>query len=350
MLQNLLEFEKPIAELDALIEELKRTAADPDRLAEAKASNIDFEKEIAGIEARREQVMRDVFANLTPWNRVQMARHPQRPYTLDYIRLITENFVELHGDRINADDPAIVGGTARFMGRPVMVIGHQKGRDLKERQMRNFGSARPAGFRKALRLMQMADRFKKPILCFVDTPAAEANLMAEEEGISRAIAWNLEQMFHLRVPVVAAVIGEGGSGGALGIAVGDRVLMLEHAIYSVIPPESCAAILSEFGRDRSRAPEAAAALKITAQHACQFGAADEVLPEPPGGAHRNPAAAASLLQTALHKHLSELETLSPDQLREARYQRYRRLGQWLDPQAMVENASRKAGKTKPETI
>lgn len=333
MLKPLLDIEKPIAELDSLIEELKRSAANDERRKAAEHDNFDIESEIARVESRRQQVMREVFANLTPWNRVQMARHPMRPYTLDYINAISTNFVELHGDRINADDPAIVGGFCQLNGRTVMAIGHQKGRDLKERQHRNFGSARPAGFRKALRLMQLAARFRKPIVTFIDTPAAEANLMAEEEGISRAIAYNIQQMFHLPVPIVVAVIGEGGSGGALGIAVGDRVIMLEHSIYSVIPPESCAAILSEFGRDRARASEAAAALKLTAQHAKQFHIADYIVEEPLGGAHRDPGAAGKALAAAISAQLDELRTIPPTTLLQMRYDRYRSIGSWEEIEA-----------------
>jgi acetyl-CoA carboxylase carboxyl transferase subunit alpha len=327
MLINPLDFEKPIAELDDYIAELKRIAKDPQTRAEAQAKGINIEVEIANIEALREEKLRQIFADLTPWNRVQMARHPQRPYTLDYIRLLCENFVELHGDRTHADDPAIVGGLASFQGESVVVLGHQKGRDLKERQLRNFGSARPAGFRKALRLMKLAAKFNKPLLIFVDTPAAEANLLAEEEGISQTIAVNLREMLLLRMPILVAVIGEGGSGGALGIAVGDRILMLEHAVYSVIPPESCAAIL---WNDRSRAPEAAEALKLTARHALEFGLVDEVLPEPLGGAHRDVQATAAILNKALARHLAILGKLSAEELLQARYEKFRKMGVWED--------------------
>ena len=340
-MQHLLDFERPIAELDALIEELKSRANDPEQRSDAIARSFDLDAEIARIEIQRDKVMHQVFDNLTPWNQVQMARHPLRPYTLDYIRLMFDQFTELHGDRINADDQAIVGGMARFQGECVMVIGHQKGRDLRDRQVRNFGSARPAGFRKALRLMEMAARFGKPIITLIDTPAAEANLMAEEEGISRAIAQNLEAMFKLPVPIIVAIIGEGGSGGALGIAVGDRVLMMEHAIYSVIPPESCAAILSEFGRDRANAPQAAAALKITAAHAHKFEVVDEVLVEPLGGAHREPHTAASTLAAALSRNLHDLKKMKPAKLMEHRYERFRKLGQWLDPEALILEATAK---------
>lgn len=322
-----LDFEKPIAELDENIAELKRIANDPRVREDATLNGIDIEAEIGKIEALREEKLHKIFSSLTPWNQVQMARHVQRPYTLDYIRLIFEDFVELHGDRINADDPAIVGGLATFRGESVFVIGHQKGRDLKERQLRNFGSARPAGFRKALRLMKMAEKFNKPLIVLVDTPAAEANLMAEEEGISMTIAVNLRDMVMLRIPIVVAVIGEGGSGGALGIAVGDRVMMLEHAIYSVIPPESCAAIIWD---DRSRAPEAAEALKLTARHALEFGLIDEILPEPLGGAHRDPSATAATLKKAIAKQLTALSKLTPEKLIENRYEKFRNMGRWVD--------------------
>ena len=325
MITNPLDFEKPIAELDALIEELKRVSRDPQERLEGKASGIDIDAEIARFETAREQMAKQVYSTLSPWNEVQMARHPDRPYTLDYIGMICDDFLELHGDRTNADDPAIVGGIARFNGQHVMVMGHQKARDLKGRQLRNFGSARPAGFRKALRLMKLAEKFNRPIIVFVDTPAAEANLMAEEDGISLTIAVCLREMIGLKVPIVVSVIGEGGSGGALGIAVGDRVIMLEHSVYSVIPPEGCAAIL---WNDRSRAADAAGALKLTAKHALEFGLVDEVLPEPVGGAHRDPAAAASALKEAIIRGLSALQTQSPDALTAGRYARFRNMGRW----------------------
>src|SRR5579871_632124 len=330
MLNDPLDFEKPIAELDDLIAELKKVARDPHAREDALAKGIDIEAEIAKVEGLRAEKARQVFSNLTPWQEVQMARHKDRPYTLDYIRLLCDDFMELHGDRTNADDPAIVGGLAHFRGEAVVVLGHQKGRDLKERQLRNFGSARPAGFRKALRLMKMAEKFNKPLLVFVDTPAAEANLMAEEEGISETIAVCLREMVMLRIPIVVAVIGEGGSGGALGIAVGDRVLMLEHSVYSVIPPEGCAAIL---WNDRTRSAEAAEALKLTARHALEFRLVDEVLPEPLGGAHREPGAMADTLRTAISKHLAALGKMTPDQLLQTRYEKFRNMGRWNDPLA-----------------
>lgn len=332
MLNNPLDFEKDITELDALINELKQVSRDPNVRADAEQKGIDIEAKIAEVEVAREQKLRQIFADLTPWNQVQMARHQQRPYTLDYVRMICDDFFELSGDRINADDPAIVGGLARFQGEPVVVIGHQKGRDLKERQRRNFGSARPAGFRKALRLMKLAEKFNKPLLVFVDTPAAEANLLAEEEGISTTIAVNLREMVMLKVPIVVAVIGEGGSGGALGIAVGDRILMLEHAIYSVIPPEGCAAIL---WKDRNRAADAAEALKLTSHHALEFGLIDEIIPEPLGGAHREPQEMAVTLKAALAHQLSLLGKLSPDELIQARYAKFMQMGRWQEPTAAL---------------
>lgn len=327
MLSNPLDFEKPIAELDDLIDELKKVGRDPQERQQAVTTGIDVEAEIGRFEVARQQMARQIYSNLTPWNEVQMARHPDRPYTLDYIGLIFEDFVELHGDRTNADDPAIVGGVARFGTDQVVVMGHQKARDLKGRQLRNFGSARPSGFRKALRLMKMAEKFKKPLIVFVDTPAAEANLMAEEEGISETIAVCLREMVMISVPIVVSVIGEGGSGGALGIAVGDRVLMLEHSVYSVIPPEGCAAIL---WNDRNRAAEAAGALKLTARHALDFGLVDEVLDEPLGGAHRDPTGMAAMLKGAIARNLTELKVLSAEQLLENRYNRFRNMGQWAE--------------------
>lgn len=333
MLTNPLDFEKPIAELDALIAELRRIDSNEGAHADALVRGIDIEAEIAKVEAQKKELMRNIFSHLSPWNEVQMARHVQRPYTLDYIGLLCTDFIELHGDRTNADDAAIVGGLAMLDGQPVVVLGHQKARDLKERQRRNFGSARPAGFRKALRLMKLAEKFKRPLIVFVDTPAAEANLMAEEEGISRTIAVCLQEMVMLKTPIVVSVIGEGGSGGALGIAVGDRVLMLEHSVYSVIPPEGCAAIL---WNDRNRAPEAAEALKLTAHHAKQFGLVDEVLEEPLGGAHRDPAGAAASLKAAILCNLEALRALTPEDLLETRYNKFRQMGRWEEELLTVE--------------
>lgn len=327
MLSNPLDFEKEIAELDRFIDEAKQVARNSNERQGAQTQEIDADAEIVKLVAIREQLAQQIYSNLTPWNEVQMARHPERPYTLDYIGLLFDDFIELHGDRTNADDPAIVGGLARFRGESVVVMGHQKARDLKGRQFRNFGSARPAGFRKALRLMKLAEKFNKPLIVFVDTPAAEANLMAEEEGISETIAICLREMVMLRIPIVVSIIGEGGSGGALGIAVGDRVLMLEHAVYSVIPPEGCAAIL---WNDRTRAADAAEALKLSARYAKQFGLVDEVLEEPLGGAHRDPNGMAALLKQAIVQNLALLGKLSPEELVQNRYEKFRNMGRWRD--------------------
>ena len=317
MALNVLDFEKPIAELDANIAQLKQVS---------EQEGVDRSAEIAALEEHRDRLIAEIFANLTPWDKTLLARHPNRPYTLDYVRAIFDDFVELHGDRLFADDKAIIGGFGFLDGKPVMVIGQQKGRDLKERQFRNFGCAKPEGYRKALRLMKMAEKFGRPIISFVDTPAADCNFGSEERGISEAIARNMREMSVLKVPVIVAVTGEGGSGGALGIAVGDRILVQEHAIYSVIPPEGCAAILSEFQRDPQRAPEAAEAMKITAQHCLEYGVLDEIVPEPLGGAHRNYEVAAANVKAAIVRNLAAVEKLSPKKLVEQRYQKFRRMG------------------------
>jgi len=257
-----------------------------------------------------------------------MARHPNRPYTLDYVKIIFDDFIELHGDRRFGDDPAIVAGMARFDGQTVMVIGHQKGRDVKERQFRNFGSARPEGYRKAMRVMELAERRGVPVISFVDTPAAEARLEAEERGISESIATSMALMSRLRVPIYVVVIGEGGSGGAIGIAVGDHITMLEHSIYSVIPPEGCAAILETFGRDGSRGYEAAEALKLTAEDNLRLGTIDEVITEPLGGAHRNLQETAMLIKGSIQAVLPGLQALPVEQLVMRRYEKFRRIGQF----------------------
>lgn len=324
MLINALDFEKPIAELEKLIAELKN----PERQAEAQAQGIDLNVEIARLEEELRDVMLRVYSNLSPWEETQLARHKDRPYTMDYVRLIFEDFFELFGDRLAGNDEAVVGGLARLDGESVVVIGQQKGRDLKERQRRNFGSARAEGFRKALRLAKLAEKFNKPLISFIDTPAAAADLEAEERGVSEAIARNLREFSVLETPIVVVIIGEGGSGGALGMAVGDRVLMLEHAIYSVAPPEGCAAIL---WRDRDKAAEAAAALMLTAKDAHRFGIVDEILPEPLGGAHRDPAGAAATIKRALQKHIGTLGKLSASELVSARYERLRKHGAWIEP-------------------
>lgn len=311
---NVLDFEKPLAELDANIAELKRIS---------EIEGVDRSKEIAELEEHRERLAQQIFSNLTPWDKTLIARHPNRPYTLDYVRAIFDEFVELHGDRLFADDNAIVGGIAFWDGKPIFVVGHQKGRDLKERQFRNFGSARPEGYRKALRLMKMAEKFGHPIIAFVDTPAADCSVGSEERGIAEAIARNMMEMAMLRTPIIVIVIGEGGSGGAIGLGVGNRVLMMEHAIYSVIPPEGCAAII---WRDPAKGPEAAEALKLTAQHALEFGLIDEIIPEPLGGAHRNYEAATLAVREAIIRNLELLEKYTPDELPAQRYDKFRKMG------------------------
>src|SRR5262249_36278397 len=263
--------------------------------------------------------------NLTPWDRTLIARHPARPFTLDYVRLLCEEFTELHGDRLYAEDAAMIGGLARMGDRQLLVIGQQKGRDIHERQRRNFGSARPEGYRKALRLMKLAEKFGRPIVSFVDTPAADAGVGSEERGISEAIARNMRDMFLSPVPIIIVNIGEGGSGGAIGIGVGDRVLMLEHAIYSVIPPESCAAII---WRDAKRGHEAAERLRLTAGHALRQGLVDEVVPEPLGGAHRDYDGAAKAVKQAVLRHLEEVEQMPVQERLERRYLRFRCIGEY----------------------
>jgi acetyl-CoA carboxylase carboxyl transferase subunit alpha len=267
---------------------------------------------------------REFFTHISAWQRTQLARHPQRPYTLDFIRLLCTDFSELHGDRAFGDDPAIVGGFARFHGRPVLVVGHQKGRDTKQRVARNFGQAKPEGYRKALRLMKLAAKFGRPILTFVDTPGAYPGLDAEERGQAEAIAVNLRAMSRLPVPIIVTITGEGGSGGALAIAVGDQINMLENSIYSVISPEGCASIL---WRDASKAELAAEALRITAKDLIEFGIVDEIVPEPEGGAHSDHEAAAQLLEPVLVRALDELTVKSVPELLERRYAKFRRMGQ-----------------------
>src|SRR3989338_6064534 len=271
-----LEFEKPIFELETKIKELQVFSS---------SKKIALEPELKKLTQKLDKMKLDIYNNLTPWQRIQIARHPQRPFTLDYIRMITSDFVELHGDRQFADDMAIVGGLAQINGTKVMLMGHQKGRDTKENVMRNFGCAHPEGYRKAMRLMQLAEKFALPIVIFIDTPGAYPGVGAEERGQAQAIAENLRDMSGLRTPMIATLIGEGGSGGALGIGITDKVCILQHAYYSVISPEGCASIL---WRNSVKAPEAAEALKITSEHLLKFGIVDEIVPEPPGGAHKDP--------------------------------------------------------------
>jgi acetyl-CoA carboxylase carboxyl transferase subunit alpha len=309
-----LDFERPIVELEEKIEDLKRLSA---------VQNVDFSKEIAQLEKKVASLCQEVFSRLTPWQRCQIARHPKRPYTLDYIRALMTDFIELHGDRTFADDRAIVGGLARLDGMPLVVIGHQKGRDTKEKIARNFAMANPEGYRKALRLMRLAERFKKPVVTLVDTPGAYPGIGAEERGQAEAIARNLRVMSELQTPIIVVVTGEGGSGGALGIAVGDSILMLQYAIYSVISPEGCASIL---WRDPLKAPDAADALGLTAETLKRLNLIDEIIPEPLGGAHRNPQEMAVTLKGHLLKELSRLAQISPDELVEGRYEKFRRMG------------------------
>lgn len=309
-----LEFERPILDLQARIQDLKRTA-------EAGQGNFAFE--IARLERKLVRLQEEVFANLSPLQRTQIARHPSRPYAIDFVRLMLSDFIELHGDRAFGDDRAILGGLARLDGMPLVVIGQQKGRDTKEKLARNFAMANPEGYRKALRLMRLAEKFGKPVLTLVDTPGAYPGVGAEERGQAEAIARNLREMSELRVPVVVVITGEGGSGGALAIAVGDTVLMLEYAIYSVISPEGCASIL---WRDPAKAPEAAAAMGITAHTLKQMELIDEIVPEPAGGAHRNHQEMASTLKGFVLKAFERLLRLPVEELIEQRYQKFRRMG------------------------
>jgi acetyl-CoA carboxylase carboxyl transferase subunit alpha len=311
-----LEFEKPIAELERQIEELRRLAGQ---------RSLDVQREIAPLEERLAELRAEIYRSLTPFQRVQVARHPRRPYALDYINTVFSDFIELHGDRLYRDDPAIVGGTARLGGRSLVVIGQQKGRDTKENLKRNFGMPHPEGYRKALRLMRLAERFRLPVVTLIDTPGAYPGLGAEERGQAEAIARNLEEMATLRTPILACVIGEGGSGGALALGVADRVLMLENAIYSVISPEGCAAILWKDSSQRERAAEA---LKLTAPDLLRLGVIDEIVPEPVGGAHADPDAAAEALGRALSRQLAELAGMEPGRLISQRADKYLRMGKF----------------------
>lgn len=309
-----LDFEKPILELERKIEEFKKFTF---------SENIDLSSEIKKLEDKLDKVKREVFESLTPWQRVQIARHPKRPYTLDYINLIMTDFTEIHGDRVFGDDKALICGMAKIEGHKVVVMGHQKGRDTKENLMRNFGSAHPEGYRKAMRVMKLGEKFKLPIIVFIDTPGAYPGIGAEERGQAEAIASNLMEMARVKVPIICFIIGEGGSGGALGVGVGDRICVLENAYYSVISPEGCAAIL---WKDRARAPDAAKALKLTAQDLLDMGLIDEIVREPLGGAHRDPAKTASAIKESIKKYLKELSGLAPAALIEARYEKYRKMG------------------------
>jgi acetyl-CoA carboxylase carboxyl transferase subunit alpha len=306
------DFEAPLHEIQKRIQELKGFPGDPSK-----------EREARRLEGELEEKRREVFAQLSPWQKTLVARNPNRPYTLDYVQALFAEWCELHGDRRFADDPALVCGFALYKERPVAVVGHQKGRDTKQKIYRNFGMPKPEGYRKALRVMQLAAKFSRPILAFVDTPGAYPGVDAEERGQAEAIAYNLREMAGLRTPIVVTVTGEGGSGGALAVAVGDRVNMLEHAVYSVISPEGCASIL---WRDASRAEDAARAMKITAPDLLALGLVDEIVPEPSGGAHANPDELYKTLDAVLSRQLRELAKLTADELVEARYRKFRQMG------------------------
>ena len=323
----LLEFEKPLVELENQIDQIRELARD---------SEVDVSQQLLQLETLAARRREEIFNALTPAQKIQVARHPQRPSTLDYIQMFCDDWVELHGDRNGTDDQALIGGLARIGEKSVLIIGQQKGRDTKENVARNFGMAKPGGYRKALRLMDHADRFDLPIISFIDTPGAYAGLIAEEQGQGEAIAVNLREMFRLKVPIIATVIGEGGSGGALGIGVADRLLMFEHSVYTVASPEACASIL---WRDAGKAPEAASALKITGPDLMKLGIVDEVLKEPSGGNNWAPLQAGDTLKNALEKHLSELLALSPDELRDNRYSKFRKMGKYLEYQSIESEIS-----------
>lgn len=323
----LLEFEKPLVELEEQIEQIRQLARD---------SEVDVSQQLLQLETLATRRRKDIFDGLTPSQKIQVARHPQRPSTLDYIQVITDEWLELHGDRRGSDDRALVGGVGRIGEQGVVLLGHQKGRDTKENVARNFGMASPGGYRKAMRLMEHADRFRLPILSFIDTPGAYAGVLAEEQGQGEAIAVNLREMFRLRVPILATVIGEGGSGGALGIGIADRLLMFEHSVYTVASPEACASIL---WRDAGKASTAAEALKITGPDLLKLGIVDLVLPEPAGGNHSAPLQAAETLKSALLEQLSELQGLSESQLIEQRYAKFRRMGMVLDSESPIASPS-----------
>lgn len=314
----ILEFEKPIQELEIKISELRNFS---------KVKGIDLTNEISILENRAREVRESIYGNLSPWQKVLIARHSERPNTYDYINYIFTDFVEMHGDRFFSDDPAVVGGICRFRGRAVTVVGHLKGKDTKENLARNFGMAHPEGYRKAMRLMKQAEKFKRPVICFIDTPGAYPGTGAEERGQSEAIARSILTMATLKVPTISVVIGEGGSGGAIAFGVSDCILMLEHAIYSVISPEGYASIL---WKDASRSREAADAIKITAQALLSLGVADKIVPEPIGGAHRDPEAAAEKLAAVLAETLDELLSIEPEKLVSQRYDKFRAIGKVAD--------------------
>jgi acetyl-CoA carboxylase carboxyl transferase subunit alpha len=316
-----LDFEKPIFELEKKLAEWREFSA---------GSDINVNSEMESLEKKLQELMKKTYTGLTPWQRVQLARHPQRPYTLDYVNEIFTDFMEFHGDRRFRDDGAIIGGFAKIDGKNVMIIGTQKGREMKEKVHRNFGLPQPEGYRKAIRLMQLADKAGVPIISFVDTPGAYPGIDSEERHIAEAIAVNMQKMFSFKVPIISVVIGEGGSGGAIGIGVGNRILILENAYYSVITPEGCAAIL---WKNRKYSEQAAAALNPTAAKLGELGIADEVIPEPLGGAHRDCAATAAAIKKSLNHHLKELGKLSPQKLKDQRYEKFRKMGEFMEGSA-----------------
>ena len=311
---NGLDFEKPIIELEKKIQELKSFISD---------KKIDLSSEVKRLEDKLEHLKKDTYGNLTAWQRVQIARHPKRPYTLDYINAMMTDFIELHGDRSFADDKAIVAGFAKLDDQKIMVIGHQKGRDTKENLKHNFGCAHPEGYRKALRMMQLAEKFQLPVVVFIDTPGAYPGIGAEERGQAQAIALNLREMINIAVPIIAIVIGEGGSGGALGIGIADKVFVLENAYYSVISPEGCAAIL---WKDSSKAPEASEVLKLTAQDLLKMEIIDDIISEPLGGAHRDYEKISETIKEAILKNLKQLKDLKKEELLKLRYNKFRKMG------------------------
>lgn len=310
---HVLEFEQPIADLEKKIEELRKMST----------ASVDFSSEIQKLQQKAIKLQKEVFSGLSPHQQVQLSRHPARPFTLDYVEHICDDYLELHGDRAFRDDPAILGGMATFDGEEVLIVGHQKGRNTKDNVKRNFGMSRPEGYRKCIRLMEMAARFERPILCFVDTPGAYPGIGAEERGQAEAIAKSLEVMARLKTPIISTVIGEGGSGGALAIGVADRILMLEYSVYSVITPEGCASIL---WRDQAKAPDAAEQLKLRARDLHELGICDEIIEEPTGGAHRDPKVTAENMKKSIKKHLGDLLKLTGTELIDRRYEKFRRIG------------------------
>ncbi len=315
---QILDFEEPIFNLEQKIDELTGMS---------EGGKVNINDEIKRLKRKVFRMQKDIFSRLTPWQKTQLARHPYRPYTLDYIKNMTVDFIELHGDRYFADGCSVVGGPAKFEERPVMIIGHQKGRDTKEKVFRNFGMSQPEGYRKALRLMKIADKFNLPIITLLDTPGAYPGIEAEERGQAEAIARNLKEMSELSVPVISVIIGEGGSGGALALGVGNRVLMLEYSVYSVISPEGCAAIL---WKDPKKVQEAADSLLLTSDDLIKLKVIDEIVKEPPGGAHRNHKKMASILRRVLRRHLKELGELKPDELISHRYEKFQNMGSFLE--------------------